>query len=31
MKNNLKNMTLAAMFLAIGMVLPMFIGQIPQI
>lgn len=31
MKNNLKNMTLAAMFLAIGMVLPMFTGQIPQI
>lgn len=31
MKNNVKNMTLAAMFLAIGMVLPMFTGQIPQI
>lgn len=31
MKNNLKNMTLTAMFLAIGMVLPMFTGQIPQI
>ena len=31
MKNNIKNMTLAAMFLAIGMILPMFTGQIPQI
>lgn len=31
MKNNLKNMTLTAMFLAIGMVLPLFTGQIPQI
>ena len=31
MKNNLKNKTLTAMFLAIGMVLPMFTGQIPQI
>lgn len=31
MKHNLKNMVLAAMFLAIGLVLPMFTGQIPQI
>ena len=31
MKNNMKNMTLTAMFLAIGMVLPIFTGQIPQI
>ena len=31
MKKNIKNMTLAAMFLAMGMVLPFFTGQIPQI
>lgn len=31
MKNNMKNLTLTAMFLAIGMVLPFFTGQIPQI
>lgn len=31
MNRNMKNMTLAAMFLAIGMVLPFFTGQIPQI
>ena len=31
MKQNIKNMTLAAMFLAIGLVLPFFTGQIPQI
>lgn len=31
MKNSIKNMTLTAMFLAIGMVLPFFTGQIPQI
>lgn len=30
-KNNIKNMTLAAMFLALGMVLPFATGQIPQI
>ena len=31
MNNNMKNMTLTAMFLAIGMVLPIFTGQIPQL
>lgn len=31
MKNNIKNLTLTAMFLAVGMVLPLFTGQIPQI
>ena len=31
MKHNLKNTTLAAMFLAIGLVLPFLTGQIPQI
>lgn len=31
MNKNIKNMTLAAMFLAIGMVLPFVTGQIPQI
>lgn len=31
MKSNTKNMTLSAMFLAIGMVLPTFTGQIKQI
>ena len=31
MKQNTKNLVLAAMFLAIGLVLPFFTGQIPQI
>lgn len=31
MKTTTKNLTLSAMFLAIGMVLPFFTGQIPQI
>ncbi len=31
MKKNVQNMTLAAMFLAIGLVLPFLTGQIPQI
>ncbi len=31
MKKTTKNLTLSAMFLAIGMVLPFFTGQIPQI
>ena len=31
MSKNLKNMTLAALFLALGLVLPFFTGQIPQI
>lgn len=31
MSKNVKNMTLAAMFLAIGLVLPLFTGQIPQV
>ena len=31
MKQNVKNMTLAVMFLALGLVLPFFTGQIPQI
>lgn len=31
MKNSMKNMTLSAMFIAIGMVLPFLTGQIPQI
>lgn len=31
MKQKIKNLTLAAMFLAIGMVLPFLTGQIPQI
>ena len=30
-RKGIKNLTLAAMFLAIGLVLPMFTGQIPQI
>lgn len=31
MKNNVKTLVLSAMFLAIGLVLPFFTGQIPQI
>lgn len=31
MKKNLKNLTLAAMFIAIGLVLPLLTGQIPQL
>lgn len=31
MKNQIKNLTLSAMFIAIGIVLPFFTGQIPQI
>ena len=31
MKQNTKNLTLSAMFMAIGLVLPMLTGQIPQI
>lgn len=31
MKNSVKNITLTAMFLALGMILPFFTGQIPQI
>lgn len=31
MNRNMKNMTLAAIFLAVGLVLPFFTGQIPQI
>lgn len=31
MNKNIKNLTLAAMFLAIGVVLPLLTGQIPQI
>lgn len=31
MKTNVRKLTMAAMFLAIGMVLPFFTGQIPQI
>ncbi len=31
MKNQIKNLTLSAMFTAIGIVLPFFTGQIPQI
>ncbi len=31
MKKTVKNLTLAAMFMAIGMVLPFLTGQIPQI
>lgn len=31
MKRTIKNLTLAAMFLALGMVLPFLTGQIPQI
>ncbi len=31
MKNQIKNLTLSAMFTAIGLVLPFFTGQIPQI
>lgn len=31
MKQNIKNMTLAALFLGLGLVLPMLTGQIPQI
>jgi len=30
-KVNIKNMTLAAMFLAVGLILPFLTGQIPQI
>ena len=30
-KKNILNLTLAAMFMAIGIVLPFFTGQIPQI
>lgn len=31
METNIKNLTLAAVFLALGLVLPFFTGQIPQI
>ncbi|MCM1411810.1 MAG: ECF transporter S component [Lachnospiraceae bacterium] len=31
MKNNIKNLTLSAMFVAVGIILPFFTGQIPQI
>lgn len=31
MNKNIKKLTLAAMFLAIGLVLPLLTGQIPQI
>ena len=31
MKNHIKNLTLSAMFLALGLVLPFLTGQIPQI
>lgn len=31
MKQNMKNLTLSAMFLALGLVLPFLTGQIPQI
>lgn len=31
MRDSIKNLTLSAMFVAIGMVLPFFTGQIPQI
>lgn len=31
MKHNIKNLTLAAMFLALGLVLPLLTGQIPRI
>ncbi len=31
MKSHIKNLTLSAMFMAIGIVLPFFTGQIPQI
>lgn len=31
MKSNVKNLVLAAFFMALGIVLPFFIGQIPQI
>ncbi len=31
MKDSIKKLTLSAMFLAIGMVLPLFTGQIPQV
>lgn len=31
MKQSVKNLTLSAMFMAIGMILPFFTGQIPQI
>lgn len=31
MKNQIKNLTISAMFMAIGIVLPFFTGQIPQI
>lgn len=31
MKNQIKNITLSAMFMAVGIVLPFFTGQIPQI
>ena len=31
MKNSVKNITLTAMILALGMILPFFTGQIPQI
>ena len=31
MKRNIKNMVLAAMFLALGLVLPFLTGQIPRI
>ncbi|MDO4354782.1 MAG: ECF transporter S component, partial [Clostridia bacterium] len=30
-KNKLKNLCLAAMFLALGLVLPLLTGQLPQI
>ncbi|MCM1176021.1 MAG: ECF transporter S component [Blautia sp.] len=31
MKSNIKNLTLSAMFVAVGIILPFFTGQIPQI
>lgn len=31
MKHNIKNLTLAAMFLALGLILPLLTGQIPRI
>ena len=31
MKQNMKNLTLSAMFLALGLVLPFLTGQIPQV
>lgn len=31
MKKNVRNLTMSALFLALGLVLPIFTGQIPQI